>query len=914
MAAREASRRALPQLQTCNGTRAVRRNRGERSHMRKLTRLKFGSASLAVSAALLSTPSHAQTTDGQVDLQTSAQADTVEDEAIVVVGSRIQRVDTEAPLPVQVFDEELIDATGSATLEDFLFNSNLAGPGIFNENATLSQLGGTSLFETRGFGTEYTVILLNGRRLPGTPTTGEAGTDLNQIPLAAVEQVQFLSSGASAIYGADAIAGVLNIVTRRDFEGVSARARVGISDRGDGLQRRASVVAGAAGDRGSAILTAEVFHQDEIWSKDRPLSRSSLHPEYGDGRSPSGFPGTWIRGDFSEAVAFDDCPAESISADVFTGGNGTNCFFDTAPLYQNVPDTLRTSASAFVEYDLFDDLNVWTDLRYARVFSKVRNGAAPATFGPLPADTAGNPWPGEEVWAVRRLVDAGPRSTDVTNQTFSVAGGFDWDFADDHALSGYYQHSWVDNNQIGVSGMVSLSALTEQVEAGNFNFTGYNTPEVIDAITVSTFRVAQLSEDVVNLSLTGTFEPGGLEVGYAVGAELRDEYYTDRVDASTEARDIAGGAGSSGGGGRDSKAAYAELRVSPFDMLELQAAGRYDEIGSDAGVLGDKFTYSLAGTFQPIDEVTLRANYGTGFRAPSLGELYLAESFGVTTAIDTPRCDEAKAGGDPDDIEQACNPIEIRSVGGGNALLEPEDATYWGAGIVLQPTDNIRLAADYWNIEINNKIGQISVQTILNDTARYGDRINRVGGSLTHPDASVETSLTNMTTTKGDGIDFTLNATQPVGPDVTLLFDVRASYLMSRLTQTNRDDPLCENAGTTSEPEWRGNARLGVQANGFVSNVTARYTGRTEDYLAGFNAGTCDVSGGSENIHQTDDYVQFDWNISYEVNENFSATFGVRNVFDKTPPGSPIFGWPFYDTALYDNMGRFFYVEAGIDF
>ena len=167
----------------------------------------------------------------------------------------------------------------------------------------------------------------------------------------------------------------------------------------------------------------------------------------------------------------------------------------------------------------------------------------------------------------------------------------------------------------------------------------------------------------------------------------------------------------------------------------------------------------------------------------------------------------------------------------------------------------------------------------------------------------------------GEGIDFTLGYNVPLSNAVTLTLDGRASYLMSFERQTSAIQPLCDEAGTTSEPEWRANGRVGLNFGSATTNVTARYIGKTEDQPGGRLSGTCDLAS-PEDVVQVDDYVQIDWNIGYNLNEQMDLVFGIRNVFDKAPPASisAAGGWPYYDQALYDNMGRYFYVEVGFNF
>lgn len=865
--------------------------------------LRLGAGTVALALSLAATPAFAQ-------VETEDQGD-----KLIVTGTRIQGVEQNGPSPVQVFDAEEIQATGASTLQEFMFESNLAGPGIFSESATLSQSSGAAFFDGRGFGTGYTLILLNGRRLPATPITGEQGTDLNMLPIAAVERVEYLSDGASAIYGSDAIAGVINILTRTDYDGVSLTGRVGIADDGEGFQYRASGVWGTSNENGSVLLSAEVFHQNAIDAADRPLVRSAFGPPdvvNQDGLSPIGDIPAYVNADFTLAEPGAGCPAERIRPSSFAA-SGTECSFDFAPLYQVNPDTTRIVSSAFAEYDVADGLNLFLDVRYARTETEVRNGASPAFFL-IPAGEQGNPYP-EAAYALRRIVDAGPRARDATNQTFAVAGGFNYDIGAGHSVEGYVQSSWVSQNQLGVSGQIVRDKLEAAVADGSFSLTELNGPDVIDAISAKTFREGDLQERVFSLGLTGPLIEGDFEVSYYVGGEIRTETYSDFADDLSKQGQILGGASSDGEGDRKQKAVYAELSISPMDIIDISLAGRFDDVQAGGQKLGDEFTYKAAVSINPVDILTIRGSYGTGFKAPALGELFLGRSFGVTRAVDTTVCNNVTntPGATQAEIDAACRTREIRSISGGNPNLEPETSKSINFGVILEPTPDLRFSADYWNIEVEGKIGSLTVQEILNNEDLYPDLVNRVGGQLSDPNNSfVRSDLQNLTVEEGEGIDFVLSFNPAVG-DGELLLDLRASYLISFLRQSSAIQPLCEDAGTTSEPEWRGNGRLGWRQGMFKANVTARYVGKTEDRIGGLTGGTCDPAGV---VDPVDDYLEFGANVTVDLTPTMNVTVGVNNLFEEIPPATEIAagGWPYYDQALYTNFGRYFYMSAGIEF
>ena len=177
----------------------------------------------------------------------AADEDEDEIEKIEVTGSRIKRTDMETATPVSVFTKEEIENTGVSTVAEFLRTN--ASTGGFNESATLSQSAGASSVGLKGFGSAYTLVLLNGRRLPKN-SAGGIFTDINQIPLAAVERIDILPDGASAIYGSDAIAGVINIVTKSDYEGIAISAKTGMAmEHQDGEESQIQITAGASNDK-----------------------------------------------------------------------------------------------------------------------------------------------------------------------------------------------------------------------------------------------------------------------------------------------------------------------------------------------------------------------------------------------------------------------------------------------------------------------------------------------------------------------------------------------------------------------------------------------------------------------------------------------------------------------------------------
>ncbi|VAW43786.1 TonB-dependent receptor [hydrothermal vent metagenome] len=685
-----------------------------------------------------------------------AQAENSDDESVeeqgkmTVTGTRIKRLDMETSVPVQVFDAEFIEASGAPTLQDFLFQSNIAGPGLFNENTTLSQQAGTANFDARGFGSSYVVVLLNGRRLPGDPLGGGSATNINLVPLGAIERIEYLSDGASAIYGADAISGVVNIITKTGYDGANINLRFGTTSENDGEVSDISLAVGGSSDKGSVTVAFNWAQQDDIDAGTRPLIRSAIAPDGTDGRSPTGLPGTFL--DFGAGISYPDpnCPDGSARPAQFTS-LGEDCAFDFAPLYDAVPAQTRQSILATGDYQLSDNGTAYGEFRFSRNVTEVRNGAAPAFFDitgsqaliGVDAQLGTDLFNSDSVFILRRSVDAGPRATDNTNTALSAVIGYSYLFGN-HEVDVSYQAVDSEQNRVGVGGQVSISALEAAVASGLFDPTEFYDPNFyrVNGLTIATQRQAIGNEDTLDLGMNGFFELGfgNSDLGYAVGYQYKDQSFVDRADVASSTGDVAGGASSNGAGQSEVNSIYGELSFSPFEGVELGLAGRSDDYdwGNDFSSGGDsQSTFRLSGSWRPTDNFMVRGSLGTGFKAPTLGNLFLGRSFGVTRAVDTQLCNAAIAdpGSSQADIDNACRSLEIRSVSGGNPDLETEESDSYSFGMVFEPIDNLSFTVDYYNIEVNNKIGSLGVQEIIDNEALFPDLITRVNGSLSPPDA-----------------------------------------------------------------------------------------------------------------------------------------------------------------------------------
>ena len=604
-----------------------------------------------------------------------AASGTTDLDRISVTGSRIRGANMETQQPILTMTRETLEKQGFSNVADVLNNLTSAGSPAISRSDSLSSgenVGGYYV-DIRNLGAQRTLVLMNGKRL-GATTGGYQ--DLSQIPMSAVERIEVLKDGASSIYGSDAIAGVVNVITRKNFDGGEVNVYFGQYDQGDGENQQYSMTLGATGERGSLTLSAEYSKQDPVWAKDRWYSRDG-------GRGPNS-----VAADGSPISQYGSwCnPLQVNCADSKTavwqtlnqGGNPNNpndYHTLTAEEYANSNEQMslltgieRKSLYVNGTYDFTDTISLNTDVLYNERNTFQQIAGYPyqsSSFGtPLTAESAFNPV-GQNVDFRRRLWEV-PRTTDSQLKTlrfaptvsgyFELAGkSFDWDvgalwnrnesiktqrgdmslIASEQALGASFINAqgvaqcgtaanpialgdcrpWNPLLPYGVAGQGSLA----DPELQDFLFPTYTTR----GVTKTTSFTANLSGSIVTL-------PAG-DLGFAVGVEHRKEEGSYVPDAFAQSGMSTGLGQKPTQGEYDLNEVYLELNVPILaDMafakeLTLNVASRYSDYSNFGGTTNSKFGL----TWRPIDEVLVRGTYAEGFRAPTIADLYggLSSSF-----------------------------------------------------------------------------------------------------------------------------------------------------------------------------------------------------------------------------------------------------------------------------------------------
>ena len=855
--------------------------------------VKAATAAFALSAL---TPAVAQEGDGT----------TLEE--ITVVGTNIQRPISDAPQPITVIDSLDIQLSGINNVSDLLRTSSFNSFGSFRERSG-SSFGQIATVDLKGLGSEYTAVLINGRRVPGSPLTGASIVDLNTIPLSAVESIQILKDSASAIYGADAIGGVISITLKEDFEGV---------EFGGGIERPSLEGAdsqsyhglwGTTFERGSLMIGVEHFERDAISDADRPYSRADVTgPTFGNTEGVSVGGNTGFETDFSSAFPLGDCDT-SLYAGVFTdpfGIPGTGCGFAYANISLQTGNVDRDSIFLTTNYELTDKTKWYLDARYNN--NETFGRYAPAVgFFPFSAQSPFNTL-GRDILAFHRFVGHGNRVDSVDIDEVTVATGFKGEFSNGIGYDAHVRYFDYSGKELGNT-YVRTSALVTEVNAGNYDVFNplSQDPTHLAAVERSGIQLSRdlKTEDIeVGVVFNGeSFALGGGNTGWAFGLEWADQEYTDLYDEFREALDVTGSAGNSAAGDRSRYAVFGEFRLPIADNFEVNLAARYDDYDD----IGSEFSPQINARFSPNDNLTFRASFGEGFKAPDLINLHqeLAESF--DDLADQTRC--AAQGLAPG----ACPTFQVQNFSGGNLTLEPEESESFNIGVIGE-FENFAASLDYYNVEIQNGVTQLSLAQV-NEREGRGDLppgviVNRGASAGGVPGAIVNiiNPLTNGASLETSGLDLGVNFGFDAG-----FADIDANltwvHILEYDEQTTEDSPVDELVGTEDGDDAYPENRFNTSVRFARDNVT--FTWNTT-YIDSFR-----------NVSDTDEYdswlghdVTVNWTDAFGL-EGLNLTAGVLNLTEEEPSIDPNPNAGYSDSVvlqLYEVRGRIPFINVKYHF
>jgi len=820
----------------------------------------------------------------------SAQAQTTSPPAqtldrVEVTGSAIRRTQVEGPAPVEILRRDAIDKTGATSLNELV--RNIASMDIFDQGELTSNSpsgSGTGSFRMRGLDDTNLLVLINGHRLPVNALYDSTGAgssvDINMIPLAIVERVEILKDGGSAIYGADAVTGVVNIITRSDYKGAEAYGSYGISGKHDGQEQRVGLVAGGgslAEDGYNLTAAIDYFRRDPILRSSRDLSKSSDYRRFGAGDGRSGFA---PEGNFvdPETGAFTGgslrpCPPANLS-------NGV-CRYDfNASILSayNGADRLNTMLLGSVKAG---EVNLTGEFIYSQSSNNFQSHPVPDFFS---VDSGTGLIAG-------RFMQGGPRISDRKSILTSTAvganglvGAYEWKVDVGRAVSR------VTNND---SNYYNADLWTAATESGAIDPTVLtNDPALVESLKVRPRRDGTSTATYVNLLLRGDlFELPAGTLAFATGAQWRREQLTDAPDALTQAGNVVGSIQQSAvSADQTVKSVFGELSVPLLRKLEAQLAIRYDKYDSYSAT-----SPKVAFKYDVLPELSFRASAGKSFKAPALKQLFGATEQGAITVTDQRQCDLL---GLP-----AGTPCQISAfqVNGSNTTLKPEKGRNFNLGAVFQPTPLFSGSVDFWWVYKENDIGTPTITSALE--SGFVGRDPRTNQFL------IFTNLQNFQKRSVNGVDVDLQGRLPVPGIGNFTLGNSITYTKSNRIKT--DEGVDEYANTYTYPLFRNVLTAGFNRQSISTQVAVRTTGGFWD--------TDEPKPIAEGTRKVAPYTEVDLTGRYSGIKNVYLDAGIRNVFDLEPPLSVTnalnnsysqLGF----AELYSIRGRFFYVKASYKF
>ncbi len=822
-------------------------------------------------------------------------------EKVEVTGSHIPRTDLETALPLQIMTREDIERSGAITAAAVLaqVSANLAGR--TDVQFAINVQAGLSSANLRGLGDGSTLVLINGRRAANYAANG--GTvNLNFIPVTAIERVEVLKDGASAIYGADAMAGVINFILRKDFRGAQVTVYGTDAEHGGGSQRQATAAVGFGdlrNDRFNAFVTASYQRDAALQAHDRPFSSTSNRPDEGATTQflRETFPANIRVGPPNAPIyvnpAFDAGCMPPVSLPV----PGTAmCGHNTLAVANLLPSLERTNVLGGATWQLNPDNQLFVQYLYSNLqYDLNRNQTAASRdfdAGRTPlVYPAGGPYYPTEFAAAHgisgdldlyyRVLPLGP----ITNQTqvdaHHLVVGVDG-IADGWSYGAAWIYSRNSQNYESVSGNVSTRRLVAAMATGLVNPFGPSGPEG-DALLASaqvTGEIFHTNATTQSIEVRASRNLHDLAAGplaLAIGGEMRREQLAIVFPPAPgfNSGDVIGSPqlGGTVDGNRSVGAGFIELTLPLASGLDAQLAVRYDHYSDFGGTTNPK----AAVRWQPVQSLLLRASYGTGFRPPTIPDLYTPASSAFTRRRSDPaRCPFTHLPSDCDTF--------FPSLSGGDPDLGPETSKQFNAGVVWEALPGLSAGIDYWKIDKSATIGTLSEDTLFNYLNRFEN--TNVWRGLPDPSfpalpgviRTVSLTTQNLRELRTSGIDVFAAWRGPTTPLGGFAFNLNGTYIAQWEQQLDGVNLVSVVGRSVVGPIPRWRHYLTLNWNGGPWSATLAQT-----FSSGYTDANRDGAGRERRVGA---YDVWDLQGAYTGFDHATIALGIKNLLDRDPPFS----------------------------
>ena len=909
----------------------LKRNLSQRSLRTRSTPMRRSPCTSSVVSVLLvltSMGASAQTIDPPVSV--SAQ----KLEKIEVTGSSIKRIEGETALPIQVISREAIIRGGSTTAAELLTKIS-ANSASLTDGASFSDIAGQRGFSganLRGIGVSSTLILLNGRRVANFASPGSSsGVDLNSIPAAAIDRVEILKDGASAVYGTDAISGVINFITRREYTGADVSAYSSDTEHG-GAGKTILTASGGFGDinkdRFNVFGVLDYQESKTLRSGERGWIKGAYQPDINlDVASSNTYPANFRRtratgsatgSRINPAAPACNPPATLFSAGSFVGAKA--CYYDYMQDTEIFPASKRLSAILRGQFAVDDATTLFGEALLSQTETTYR--ISPLTITNLNYPANGRYYPTAAAAANSitgplrlnwRLTEGGGRTNEVEATAYRFVGGIKglaagWDY--DAALN--FSKSEVTDAY--VNGYVQTSTFNTAFLTGNINPFGPS-----DAAGLALLNAAKINDKARDSEGTTSsfdvkasrplFVMGGGDAALAVGLEARREKLSFTPSALLAAGQIRGdGLASAFSGGRNVTALFTELSLPVSRTLEAQFALRYDNYND----VGSTTNPKVGLRWTPSKEMLVRASYGTGFRAPTLSDLYTPVRLGQTNGIYNDLLGCIKKGS----IDNTNNPdycgIQPDKLRGGNPDLKPEKSKQFSVGLVFEPAGAASLSVDYWRVKKRDVI-TYSEGAFFENPVFFSKFITRDAADPGLPGIpgfilSIDARPRNTATLDTSGLDLGIDIKLPATSWGKIGVSLNGTYVIDY--KTGGDGSFVDGVGKFSNDQvvqrWRHLATFNYDHGPWAATLS-------QTFYLGYRDQNPLPNGEPRRVGS---YELWDITGSWAATRNLKLRIGIKNVMDRNPPVSnQIYSFlAGYDPNYTDPRGRLFFGSVSYSF
>ncbi len=909
--------------------------------------MKHDLLAMAVFAAFACAATPAIAQDNTATTSTSTQ----KLETIEVTGSRIPRAQIEGPSPITIISDKDIRERGFATAADIMTSLSQNLGNIDNNQVTDGFSNGAQAVDLRGLGPNHTLVLINGRRIADYPQSynGESNfTDITNIPTSMIERVEILTGSASAIYGSDAISGVVNFIMKKKADGTTLDFRVGDTQHGGAASQRFTLTSGWSNDKFDSTFGVELYNQNPLWAYQRDyLASRTNDPRYATSPTRVAAP-TFVILDADENY-IDPGKATCDKLAYLDQGTvqylqrrnyGMYCGSLSDVGYGTMQNG-RKAANFYgsATYHFNDHMDFFADVQYSTSHQETYNTQLKwQNSYPVDGDSSPTPFYNTatdqvEQWQRQYFTYEENGGLDRAmirniNNTFSINAGIKGTFGEAWNYEAMYSHA---QNDLEAKWPALVAAKAQMLYLGpslgvdpDSGYQMYYAPHERLYTPLTPAQFASITQDSIdhdtsraeNFSLTVNntelFQLPAGAVGFAATAEFGNQYFGLKPDPLSLDGSYFGLHNTVAVGSRSHSGTGFEFSVPVFSTLTATAAGRFDRY-EYSGNSASKFTYALGLEYRPIDTLLLRGSYSTGFRAPDLAYLYAGPSGSSSGGTDYYRCATEEPDVDIGDCDWSDVSFNGRSHGSINLNNETSKSATWG--FVYSPLSNLDFTADYYIINLKNELvyqgsdqilrweaqcrtGQLDINSGLCQAA-----VNQVFRNSAGDITSVLVLPINAATHRTSGADFKIHYLWQTGRFGSFDFNLGGTYVVTNRIQNYPGDPF-----VSEIEDYYDYVIPRSKANG---SVTWNY-GNFTTTLYGARLGGLPNYDGDQRMGPT---MMYNASFGYRWSRDINIGFTIDNLFDSKPGRDATWiSYPYYARRWFNPTGRAYFLEFSYRF